>query len=115
MPIPSLALASTASWASMPMISSISCMTRSGVGRGQVDLVDDRKDFQVLVQGQVDVGKGLRLDPLGGVHHQQRPLAGRQGAGHFVGEIHVAGGIDQIEDVVLAVVGTCSSAGRSGP
>src|SRR5690606_40278775 len=35
-----------------------------GVGRGQVDLVEDRDDRQVLVEREVEVGEGLCLDAL---------------------------------------------------
>ena len=50
------------------------------VGGGQVDLVDDRDDLEVVVERQVDVGQGLGLHALGGVDHQQRALAGGQRA-----------------------------------
>ena len=32
--------------------------------RGQVDLVDDRDDLHVVLDGEVGVGQRLRLDPL---------------------------------------------------
>ena len=50
------------------------------IGGGQVDFVDDRHDFEIVIEGQVDVGQGLRLDALRGVHDQQRALAGGQAA-----------------------------------
>ena len=49
-----------------------------GFGRGQVDLVDDRQHLQSLLDRRIAVGDALRLDPLGGIHHQQRPVAGGQ-------------------------------------
>ncbi len=83
--------------------------------RRQVDLVEHRQDLQALLDGGIAVGHALGLDPLGGVHHQQRALAGGQGAGDLVGEIHVAGGVDEIELVDLAVPGLVVEASRSGP
>ena len=74
------------------------------LGRGQVDLVDDRADLQVVLQRHVDVGQRLGLDALAGVHHQHRALAGRQRAGNLIGEVHVAGGVDQVQHVLLAVL-----------
>ena len=74
-----------------------------GVGRGQVDLVEHRDDVQVAVQCQVEVGQRLRLDALGGVDQQHRALAGLQCAGHLVGEVDVARGVDQVQNVVGAV------------
>jgi hypothetical protein len=49
-----------------------------GVRGRQVDLVDDRQHLQALLGRRVAVGDALRLDPLGGVDHQQRAVAGRQ-------------------------------------
>ena len=70
---------------------------------GQVDLVDDGQDLEVVVDGQVHVGQGLGFDALGGVHHQHRPLAGFQGTGDLVGEVHVARGVDEVEHILLPV------------
>ena len=64
-----------------------------GIAGGQVGLVEHREDFQVVLQGQVGVGQGLGLHPLGGVHHQDGPLAGGQAAAHLVGEVHVPRGL----------------------
>ena len=89
--------------ASSPITSSICFLTASGLGRRQVDLVEHRHDLVAGVDGVIDIGERLRLDALAGVHHQQRALAGGERAVDLVGEVDVAGGVDQIEDVVLAV------------
>ena len=81
-------------------------------GGRQIDLVDHRNNFQVVVQRQVGVGQRLRLHTLRGVHHQQRALAGLQAARNLVGEIHVARRIDQIELILVAVVGAVVQADR---
>src|SRR5690606_14385302 len=73
------------------------------VGGRQVDLVEHRHHFQALLHRGVAVGHGLGLDALGGVHHQQRALAGGQRAADLVAEVHVAGGVDEVEVVGLAV------------
>ena len=44
----------------------------------QVDLVDDGDELQVVLDGEVGVGDGLRFDALGGVNHEQGAFAGRQ-------------------------------------
>ena len=85
-----------------------------GLGGGQVDFIDDRDDFQVVVQRQVGVGEGLRFHALRGVHHQQRALAGLQAAGDLVGEIHVAGGVDEVQLIPVAVVGAVIEADGVG-
>ena len=37
------------------------------IGGGQVDLVEDRDDLQVVLHREVQVGQRLRLDALSGV------------------------------------------------
>ena len=64
---------------------------------------------EVLLHRQVDIGHRLRLDALRGVHDQQRPFAGAQAARHFVGKIHVAGRVNQVQLVGLAVLAPCSA------
>ena len=71
----------------------------------QIHLVEHRQHLQVLLDGGVAVAHRLRFHALGGVHHQQRALAGGQGAGHLVGEVHVAGRVDEVELVGLTVTG----------
>ena len=72
------------------------------LGVRQVDLVDDRNDFQVVVQRLVEIRQRLRFDSLRGIDDQQRALTSGNRAGDFVGEIDMSGGVDQIEDVVLS-------------
>src|SRR4029079_10149918 len=43
------------------------------------------------------------VDALAGIDHQERAFAGGERAVDLVGEIDVAGRVDQVEDVVLAV------------
>jgi hypothetical protein len=78
-----------------------------GIGGGQVDLVEGRDHLEPPVHRQVGVGQGLGLDPLGGVDQEQRPLAGGQRTRDLVGEVDVAGGVDEVEHVGLAVGGRC--------
>ena len=47
-----------------------------GVGLREVDLVRHRDDLELVVEGEVRVREGLRLDALGGVDEQERALAG---------------------------------------
>ena len=69
----------------------------------QVHLVDHGHHGQVVFHRHEVVGDGLRLDPLRRVHQQQSPLAGHERTPHFVGEIHVSRGVDQVEVVPLPV------------
>ena len=54
-----------------------------------------------MVQSQVDIAQSLGLNPLGRVHHKYRPVTGGERSGDFIIKIHMARGIDQVEDIFL--------------
>ena len=81
-----------------------------GLRAGQVDLVEHGEDLEPGVEREEQVRDGLRLDALGGVHDKDRSLAGRERARHLVGEIHVAGRVDEVQLVELAVTGVVAHA-----
>ncbi len=83
-----------------------------GLRARQIDLVDDRDDLEVVVDGEVGVRQRLRLDALRRVNQQERALAGGQRAGHFVREVDVPGRVDEVEDVVVAGLGLVVQADR---
>ncbi len=74
-----------------------------GLRAREVDLVHRGDQLEARVDGQVGVRDGLGLDPLRGVHEQQRPVARGQRARHLVREVHVARRVDQVQPVELAV------------
>ena len=74
------------------------------ISRRKVYLVENRDNFVIRVDGVIDVCQRLRLDPLAGIDHQQRAFDSAHGAGDLVGEVHVAGRVDQVQHVVLAVL-----------
>jgi hypothetical protein len=67
-----------------------------GLGAGQVELVEHRDQLEAVLDREVGVGDGLRLDALRGVDDEQRALAGGQRAADLVGEVDVAGGVDEV-------------------
>ena len=71
------------------------------VGGGQVDLVEDRDDGEVLLQRQVEVGQRLGLDALRGVDEQDRALARLERPRDLVGEVDVPRGVDEVQDDLL--------------
>ena len=75
-----------------------------GLGRRQVDLVQHRHDLVPGLDRLIDIGEGLRLDPLARIDDQQRALAGGERAADLVGEIDMARRVHQIEDIALAVL-----------
>ena len=78
------------------------------VGGGQVDLVEDGDDGEVLFHRQVDVGHGLGFHALGGINDQDGPFAGRERTRDFVGKIDVARGVEEVEAVGFPVFGRIS-------
>ena len=75
------------------------------VGAGQVDLVQDGHDLQIMVKRQIAVGQRLGLHALAGVHHQYGALAGGQTAADLVLKVHMARGINEVELIGFAVIG----------
>ncbi len=82
------------------------------VGGRQIDLIDHRQQFQIVFQGQIEVGNRLRFDPLRRIDDDQRTFARHQRTPHFVRKINVARRIDQIQQIVLAVRGTVGERDR---
>ena len=73
------------------------------IGTGEIDLVDDGDNFEAVRDGEIGVGEGLGFHALRGIHDEQGALAGGERARDFIAEINVAGGIDQVELVVVTV------------
>ncbi len=69
------------------------------LGGGQVDLVQHRNDREVVLHRQIEVRQRLGLDALGGVHEQDRTLAGSQRSRYLVGEVHMARRVDHVQAV----------------
>ncbi len=82
------------------------------IGGGQIDLVDYRQQFQVVIQRQVEVGDRLRLDALGGIDDDQRAVARQERAPHLVRKIDMPRGVDQVQLIVLPVGGAVGERDR---
>ena len=52
--------------------------------RRHVYLVDDGDNLQIVVNSHIEIGNGLSLNTLRGIHHQQRTFTGGNGTRHFV-------------------------------
>ncbi len=96
-PVPSLAEARSTSSRGMARTLSSSSMTTSGWADGRSILLMTGTITRFCAQREVDVGERLGLDALGGVDHQDRALAGLERAADLVGEVDVAGRVDQVE------------------
>ena len=51
----------------------------------------------------INVRQRLRLNPLGGIHDEQRTLNSLHRAAHLISEVHVSGRVDEVQNVGLAV------------
>ena len=98
----------------MASVSSSSSITISGSALGRSILLMTGMIYQVLRQGEVDVGQRLRLDALRGVDDQDGALAGLQRSADLVGEVDVARRVDEVEGVGLAVRGVVLDAHGAG-
>ena len=85
-----------------------------GPGGGQVDFVDDGEHLQPRVDGEIGVGQCLSLHALAGVHHQHGPLAGGKAPGHLVVKIHMARGVNEVQIILLSIVGGVAQLDGSG-
>ena len=75
-----------------------------GVGLRQIHLVQYRQYLEALLDCRVAIGDRLRLNPLTRIHYQQRALAGGERTGDFIGKVDVAGGINKVQLVRLAIL-----------
>ena len=57
-----------------------------------------------MVDGHVEIGDRLRLDALRGIDDEQGALAGGDASRNFIGEVHVARGVDKVQLVLLPAV-----------
>jgi len=55
---------------------------------------------------EIEIGDRLCLDSLGGIDQEENTLARGKGTGDLVREVDVSRRIDQVENVVLAILGT---------
>ena len=75
-----------------------------GHGARQVDFVQHRDNFQVVVDSHIEIRDGLSLNALRRIDDEQRALAGGNRARHLVREIHVPRRIDQIQRVFFPFI-----------
>ena len=86
-----------------------------GFGRRQVDLVEDGDEFEIVLDGEICVGKRLGLDALRGVDDEQRAFAGGQRPRNLVRKIDVARACRSDSERIFCRPSPCNRAGRRGP
>ena len=80
--------------------------------RREIDFIEDRHNLVVRVNRLVNICKRLRLDALAGVHDQQRSFDRQHRSGNLVGEVHMPWRVDQVENVIFAVLGIIAQTNR---
>ena len=80
------------------------------VGADAVHLVDEADARHRVLVGLAPHRLGLRLDAGHGVEHGHGPVEHAQGPLHLDGEVHVAGGVDDVDPAVTPLAGR----GRGG-
>ena len=78
----------------------------------QVDFIDNRDNLQVVIQRQINIRQSLRFNALRSVNNQQRTLAGCQRTRNLIGEVDVAGSIDKVQHILLAIARLINAAYR---
>ena len=68
-------------------------------GGGEVDFVDDGNEFEIILEGDVDIGDSLCFDALGSIDDQQCAFTRCERAAHFIGKIDMTRSVDQVEGV----------------
>src|SRR5918994_4154009 len=82
------------------------------VGAGLVHLVDEHDTRNVVLVGLTPHGLGLGLDALVAVENADGAVQHAQGTLHLNGEVHVAGGVDDIQALVVPETGGGSGRDR---
>src|SRR5581483_247671 len=75
------------------------------IGAGLVHLVDETNARHAVLVGLAPHGLRLRLDAMDGVEHSNGAIEHAQRALHFGGEVHVAGGINDVDADVAPETG----------
>ncbi len=79
---------------------------------GKINLINHREYIQIMIQGHIHIRQGLGLDPLGSIHYQHGSIAGSQRPGYLIVKIHMAWGVNQVKNILLAAFGRIHGAHR---
>ena len=76
---------------------------RQGVQRGPVALVHEREDGHLALAADFEELARLAFDALGGVNHHDHGVDRGQHAVGVLGEILMAGGVEQVDAIAVVV------------
>ena len=69
----------------------------------KVDLINNRKNIQIMIQCQVYICQSLGLDSLRSIYYQHSTVTSCQTSGYLVVKIHMSGSIDQVKNVFVSI------------
>ena len=75
------------------------------VGVFAVDLIDDDNGLEVVRQRFLEHKPGLRLRAIKGIDQQQDAIDHLQNPFHFAAEVGMAGGVDNVDEIIFPVDG----------
>ena len=70
----------------------------------EIDLVNDRKHIQVMIQCQINIRQRLRLDTLCCIYDQNRPITGSKTSGNLIVKIDMPWCIDQVKNIFFSII-----------
>ncbi len=73
------------------------------LGAGQIYLIYDWHNVQVMIQRKVYIGQRLSLHALSRVHHKNRSVTGRKAPGHLVVKVNMTRRVNQVKDIFFPV------------
>ena len=76
-----------------------------GISAGKINLIDHWKHVQIVIQSQIHIGQSLCLDPLRRIHYKDSAVTGRQTSGYLIVKVHMSRSVDQIENILVPVLG----------
>ncbi len=71
----------------------------------KIDLIDDRKNIQIMIQCQINIRQCLCFDSLRRIHNQDRAITGSKASGYFIVKIDMSWRIDQVKNIFFSVAG----------
>ncbi len=76
-----------------------------GIGACHITFIDNRDNFEIVLNRHIQVGNSLCLYTLRRIDNQQRTLASGNRTGHLIREVHVSRSVNQVKDILLTLIG----------
>ena len=71
---------------------------------GQINLVDDRKHVQIVIQRHIHICKCLRLHPLCSIYNQNCTITGSKASADFISKVNMSRRINHIQNIFISIL-----------